>query len=129
MLEGKYFNIDKINCIVQKNIQVESKVYNTKGSPKVIYKPIFYRTYDLQNIQLRIGLVQNVGINLSDYMTNVEAFKMSIAGQEYMEFARNDVYVLFKIDASKLIESTGVYHILDNDGNYISTGEWRLLET
>lgn len=126
MLEGNYINIDKINCIVKKEVKSDTVVYNTKSVPKVIYKPIFYRTYDLQNISLKSGLVQNIGINLSEYMTKVEGFKISINGHEYSEFARNDVYVLFKIDTTVISTDEGEYHILDNEGEYVSSGNYNI---
>lgn len=129
MLEGNFYNIDKVNCIIQKKSEGDVKVYNTKAVPKVIYKPIFYRTYDLQNIQFRIGLKQNIGINLAEYMTKIEGFKLSIEGNEFVEFARNDIYVIFKIDSTRIVGVSGVYHILDQDGEYISSGNWNVLDT
>lgn len=126
MLEGIYYNIDKINCIVEKNVINENSVINTKSTPRVIYKPIFYRVYDLQKISMKQGLVQNVGINLADYMNKVESFSISIEGNQYNEFARNDVYVIFKIDTTKLKSLIGQYHILDNTGEYISSGEYNI---
>lgn len=129
VVEGKIFNIDKINCIIEKNVIEEPKVYNTKAVPKVIYKPIFYRTYDLQSIKLRMGLSQNIGINLSEYMTKVEGFKLSIEGKESIESARNDIYIIFKVDTTILSVPSGTYHILDQDGEYISSGEYELMTT
>lgn len=129
IIEGNFYNIDKINCIVEKNVAQETKVYNTKGTPKVIYKPIFYRTYDLQNINFQMGLVQNIGINLSEYMTKVDSFKLSIDGKEYIEFARNDIYVIFKVDATPISRVYGNYHIMNQEGDYISTGKYTIVNT
>ena len=127
MLEGIYYNIDKINCIVQKNIQSDTKIYNTKNVPKVIYKPVFYRTYDLQNISIKPGLVQNIGINLSDYMNKVDSFILSIDGHNFPEIARNDVYTIFKIDSTVISLLTGNYYLLDSDGTYISNGNFNIV--
>ena len=126
MLEGIYYNIDKINCIVEKNIINDNSVINTKASPRVIYKPIFYRAYELQKIYLKQGLIQNIGINLADYMNKVESFKLSIEGIQISEFARNEVYVIFKVDTTLLKALTGQYHILDNTGEYISSGDYEI---
>lgn len=126
MLEGIYYNIDKINCIVEKNIVNDGSIVNTKSAPRVIYKPIFYRVYELQKIYLKQGLVQNVGINLADYMNKIESFKLSIEGVQISEFARNDVYVIFKIDTTLLKAEGGQYHILDNAEEYISSGDYEI---
>lgn len=123
----KYYNIDKINCIVQKKGELQ-QIHNTKMVPKVLYKPIFYRTYELQSIKIRIGLRQNIGINLADYMTKVDGFKISIDGKEFIEFSRNDVYVIFKIDSTVFTNTSGTYHVLDQDGEYISSGKWEMIE-
>lgn len=122
----EYYNIDKINCIINKKGE-ETRVYNTKIVPKVIYKPIFYRVNDLQNIKLRIGLVQNIGINLQDYQTKVDSFKLSIDGKQFVEFARNDSYIIFKVDSTVLTNTSGTYHVLDQDNEYISSGHWEIL--
>lgn len=127
MLEGVYCNIDKINCIVHKETKGETVIYNTKSVPKVLYKPIFYRTYDLQNISMKAGLVQNIGINLSEYMTKVSGFTISIDGNSFSEFARNDIYVIFKIDTSVISNLIGQYHILDSEGEYVSSGNYNIV--
>lgn len=128
-LNNKYYNIDKVNCIIKKEGQSTS-VYNTKSVPKVIYKPIFYRTYDLQDINIRIGLRQNIGINLAEYMTKVDNFSLSLNGTQYREIARNDIYVIFNVDGTTLSTTSGTYYILDDGGEYISSGHWNgLMDT
>ncbi|MCH5167396.1 MAG: hypothetical protein J1F35_05825 [Erysipelotrichales bacterium] len=126
MLKGIYYNIDKINCIVEKKITNDNSLVNTKSSPRVIYKPIFYRAYDLQKIYMKQGLIQNVGINLADYMNKIESFRLSIEGNQISEFARNEVYVIFRIDTTLLKAAGGQYHILDNTGEYISSGDYEI---
>ena len=120
--------IDKINCII-KSEQTNNNAlnYNTKNSPRVIYKPVFYKTYDLQNLQLKPGFVQNIGINLSEYMTKVESFSLIIGTDiNLIEYARNDVYVIFRIDTNDISEPIGQYHITNQDGEYISSGKYTI---
>lgn len=120
--------IDKINCII-KSEQTNNNTlnYNTKNSPRVIYKPVFYKTYDLQNLQLKPGFVQNIGINLSEYMTKVESFSLIIGTDiNLIEYARNDVYVIFRIDTNDISEPIGQYHITNQDGEYISSGKYTI---
>lgn len=119
--------IDKINCnIVDKEISTSSTNINKVNSSKVIYKPIFYKVVDLQNIRIKSGVKQNIGINLSDVMTKVETFKLIIDSIEYVEYARNDIYVLFNINAALINSNSGNYAILNQDDEFISDGTWYL---
>jgi len=121
--------INNINCIINKesdgnSLSKTSRINNT-GS-KLIYRPIFYRTQELQNIKLRTGVTQNIGINLVQYMTKVETFKMVIENTEYVESGRNDIYVIFSIPAMNIKTSSGIYNITNQDDEYISSGNWQL---
>ena len=119
--------IDKINCIVTKPGDSQT-IYNVNNKPKIIYKPIFYRVQDLQNIYLHSGMSQNVGINLADYMTKVETFKLVIDGNTFVEIARNDIFTIFKIDTTTFSNTSGTYHILNEEDEYISSGNWAINE-
>lgn len=122
--EKTTFNfIDKINCIVDKTANNNIELYGNSNT-KIIYKPIFYRTQDLQNISIKNGLKQKIGINLASYMTKVNSFKIIIDNKEITEFGRNDIYVIFEINANLLTKSSGVYSIVDSSDNYISSGNW-----
>ena len=116
--------IDKIQCTVVSNQSNDAPSQGSKTAPRTLYKPIFFRTHELQNVKLVQGLSQNIGINLSEYMTKVETFKMVINGIQFVETGRNDVYVIFRVDASSLDNTSGTYHILDQDDEYISSGNW-----
>ena len=121
----KFNFIDKISCIVVKNDKDDSnKIENAKTNAKIIYKPIFFKVKDLQQIKLKSGISQNIGLNLSDYLTKVDTFKISINGKEYPETARNDGYVIFKINALELSSNAGQYNLLNQDDEYISDGTW-----
>lgn len=121
--------INNINCIINKesdgNSLSRTSRINNMGS-KLIYRPIFYRTQELQNIKLRTGVTQNIGINLVQYMTKVETFKMVIENTEYVESGRNDIYVIFSIPAMNIKTSSGIYNITNQDDEYISSGNWQL---
>jgi len=115
--------INNVKCIINKKTD-NSNISLSNTSQKVIYKPIFYNVKDLQNIKLRRGLSQNIGVNLSNYMTKVEIFKLIIDNTEYIEVGRNDIYVIFNINASLLNEESGYYNITNQDDEYISSGNW-----
>lgn len=118
--------INSIKCIVSKKIDNTNngKVSNT---PRIIFKPIFYKVQNLQNIQIRQTVKQNIGINLSEYMTKVETFKLLIDNIEVVESARNDMYVIFSIDGKKISSYSGKYDIVNQDDEYISSGNWILV--
>ena len=121
---SKFNFIDKIQCTVVSAQNDTPAASGSKQVSRTLYKPIFFRTHDLQNVKLVQGLRQNIGINLSEYMTKVDTFKMVINGVQFIETGRNDVYVIFNVDASALDFANGTYHILDQDDEYISSGNW-----
>lgn len=118
--------INTINCRVVK--KSENNVVGTKSfnSPRMIYKPIFFRTQDLQSIRLRSNLKQNVGISLSEYMTKVDEFVLRIEENNIHEIARNGSFVIFSINAKDIKSTTGKYDILTIDNDYISTGNYTI---
>ena len=123
--EKVQFNfIDKINCIVKKTSNNEGISLSSTSNNNLIYKPYFYRVSELQNIKLRTGVEQNIGINLNEYMTKTESFKLKIDGIEINEFGRNDSYVIFKVNTSLFNNTSGRYDIFDQSNNYISDGLW-----
>lgn len=124
-MDFKYFNfIDKVNCVVVKNDENKINISSVSNTPKVLYKPIFYKTTELQNIKIKSGLTQNIGINLSDLLTKVETFKLVINNKQYIEIGRNDIFVIFNIDATQLGGKSGVYVITNQNDEYISDGNW-----
>ena len=93
----------------------------------IIYKPIFYRVQELDSIKLEESLTQNIGINMVNYMTKSNTFKLLLNDNTYIESSRSSIYVIFRINASELSESYGRYHILNEDDEYISSGSWRIV--
>lgn len=120
--------IDNIRCIVKNDKSEDSTIIQRNNNiPRVIYKPIFYKISELQNINITSGYTQNIGINLKSLMTKVNMFTLIIENNQFTEFARNDVYVIFKIDPSNLSNSTGKYHIIDDNDEYISSGTYNII--
>lgn len=123
----EYKFINNIQCVVKKNTNNDTTVSNVNVSPSIVYKPIFYKVQDLQDIKLQLGVTQNVGINLNNYLTKVETFYMNIEGMQLVEHARNEAYVIFKIVTNKFQNKSGTYHISNQDNEYISSGNWTLI--
>jgi hypothetical protein len=119
--------INKINCVVAKKSDNSTIESSLKNNQKIVFKPIFYRVSDLQNIRIRSNVVQNIGINLMKYMTKVDTFKMKINEIEYVESSRNDAFVIFKINANDIKKTTGKYDITNQDDEYISSGSYTLI--
>jgi hypothetical protein len=125
LTENTFNFLNNVTCIINKETDA---TYSNSGklSTKLMLKPYFYRANDLQNIQIRANVTQNIGINLVDYMTKVDGFIVSIEGNSFTEIGRNDIYVIFEIKASVLNETGGRYDVTDLDGNYISTGRYTI---
>ena len=117
--------INSIKCIVHKESN-EIPIINKNNNQKIIFKPIFYKVKDLQNITLRPALNQKIGINLSEYMSKVDVFKIIIDNNEYIEIGRNDIFVIFEINSNYLDNVEGIYNITDGEGTYISSGNWSI---
>lgn len=122
-LDGFNF-IDKINCTIIKGNESNSINVSKNSNPKIIYKPIFYKVADLQNIKIISNIKQNIGVNLSEYLGKVETFRLVLGDTEYVESGRNDTFVIFNIAASKLTSSNGKYYILNENSELISTGNY-----
>lgn len=111
----------KITNIVEnpENIKLNTNI----STPKVIYKPIFFKVQELNKVSLISSITQRIAINLQDYQTKVSAFYIKIGDYMIKESERNSVFVIFKVDATKITDLTLTsYHILDQDSEYITSG-------
>ena len=59
-------------------------------------------------------------------MSKVETFKIIISNNEFVETARNDIYVIFSINPSLLEGTSGKYDITNEEGTYLSSGNWTI---
>ncbi len=123
----EYNFIENIRCIVNKKRDDKNKIIRGNNSPKILYKPIFYRVSNLQNVRIRRNVKQKIGINLAEYMTKVETFKLLLNGNEYIEYGRADAFVIFEISGNNFSSSNGAYDILNQDDEYISSGAYSLM--
>ena len=121
--------IDNINCIITDEESSEKEKINLGTSnnivnTKLIYKPIFYKVQDLQTIRLRQGMTQKIGINIGEFMNKVNTFILNIEDQTIRESSRNDVFVIFEINANNIENDTGYYNIMNENLEYISSGNF-----
>ena len=123
-----YFNfLNSVNVVVTKKDDTVTEI-KQQNKPYVLYKPIFYRTNELNNVYFKKNLKQKIGINLANYMTKITMFKLIIEDKEYTEYARNDIYVIFDIYSGDIQNTAGVYNIVDSDNNFISDGKYIIKE-
>lgn len=120
--------ISTLNCRISRDITKDNNgiVSSNSGSPRIIYKPLFYRTQDSQSIKLRSGLEQNIGISLQSYMTKVDEFVVKIGESVFREAARNGTFVIFKINAKEIDDTSGKYDILTSESEYITSGNYTI---
>ena len=52
---------------------------------------------------------------------------MNIDGQQFIESARNEMYVIFKVQGNKISTPIGSYHISNQDNEYISSGNYQVI--
>lgn len=118
--------ISTLNCRISRDITKDNSgvVSSNSGNPRIIYKPLFYRTQDSQSIKLRSGLEQNIGISLQSYMTKVDEFVIKIGESIFREAARNGTFVIFKINAKEIDGTSGKYDILTSESEYITSGNY-----
>ena len=123
----QYSFINKINCKVE-NVTNDNK-FTDKSNNKtnIIYKPIFFKTNKLNNLQIKYLQNQNIGIDLHEYMSKVDLFMMTIDGNTYYEIGRNTNFVLFNINASNIKNESGTFEIYNNDHEYITYGTWSII--
>ena len=120
--------INNVTCVVKQNndnlVNVSDGLISSRQH--IIYKPIFYKVQETQNIKIRKNVTQNIGVNLGDYITKVETFKIRFGNNEFVERARNDVFVIFNINAIYITENYGAYDIINENNEYITSGNFNL---
>jgi hypothetical protein len=116
---------------LKNNVYTGSTSATSRSASKIIYKPIFYRVQSLQSLSILPNVGQNVAVNLMNYMTKVETFKMIIGNYSIVETARNNAYVIFTLSAAvvQYLASTSganVYYITNQDDELVSSGSWSI---
>lgn len=127
-MNPEYFNfISKLQCSIIRKEDTTTKINKQSNSPRIIYKPIFFKTQDSNTVTLRSGLSQNIGIQLNDYLTKVDKFVIKFGDYTTDEIARNGIYVIFKVDMTSVVDTTGTYDIITSDGDYVTSGSYSIV--
>ena len=118
--------ISNMNCRIVKSNDDKQQIQKNSFQPRIIYKPIFFKVQDLQNIVLRSNMSQNIGISLSSYVNKVDEFILSIGENKWHESSRTSSFVIFNVNSKLIKEATGKYDILTSDNEYLSTGNYTI---
>ena len=118
--------ISNMNCRIVKSNDDNQQIQKNSVQPRIIYKPIFFKVQDLQNIVLRSNMSQNIGISLSSYVNKVDEFILSIGENKWHESSRTSSFVIFNVNSKLIKEATGKYDILTSDNEYLSTGNYTI---
>lgn len=118
--------ISNMNCRIIKSNDDKQQIQKNSVQPRIIYKPIFFKVQDLQNIVLRSNMSQNIGISLSSYVNKVDEFVLSIGENKWHESSRTSSFVIFNVNSKLIKEVTGKYDILTSDNEYLSTGNYTI---
>lgn len=118
--------ISNMNCRIVKSNDNKQQIQKNSVQPRIIYKPIFFKVQDLQNIVLRSNMSQNIGISLSSYVNKVDEFILSIGENKWHESSRTSSFVIFNVNSKLINEATGKYDILTSDNEYLSTGNYTI---
>lgn len=118
--------ISNMNCRIVKSNDDKQQIQKNSVQPRIIYKPIFFKVQDLQNIVLRSNMSQNIGISLSSYVNKVDEFILSIGENKWYESSRTSSFVIFNVNSKLINEATGKYDILTSDNEYLSTGNYTI---
>lgn len=118
--------ISNMNCRIVKSNDDKQQIQKNSVQPRIIYKPIFFKVQDLQNIILRSNMSQNIGISLSSYVNKVDEFILSIGENKWHESSRTSSFVIFNINSKLINEATGKYDIMTSENEYISTGNYTI---
>lgn len=118
--------ISNMNCRIVKSNDGKQQIQKNSVQPRIIYKPIFFKVQDLQNIVLRSNMSQNIGISLSSYVNKVDEFILSIGENKWHESSRTSSFVIFNVNSKLINKVTGKYDILTSDNEYLSTGNYTI---
>lgn len=114
---------DVVNIINNEIVSVERpNEYNSN-----ILKPIFIKVQEADKIRLHRNVTENIVINLDAYKNKVDVFVLKIGETNFYEIARVNSGIVFKVIGTNLPEEDGVYYIVNNEGELVTTGNYTIV--
>lgn len=122
-IENYMNSYNVINVIENKVVTIE-KPNNYKSN---IIKPIFVKVQDADTIRLHRSVTENISINLDAYKNKVDSFMIKIGDTVYYEIGRFNSGIVFKIIGSSLPDNDGMYYILDQNNELVTSGKYVII--
>ncbi len=117
------YTINAVNKIEKKIIQLEKPTdYKTN-----LIRPVYFRTRELNNLIIHPAVTENICLNLDAYKSQVNVFYIQIENTVFVESARTNAGIIFKIVGANLKNDIGegTFYILNQDKELITTGKYR----
>lgn len=89
-----------------------------------IVKPIFVKVQDADSIRIHKSVTENICINLDAYKNKVDSFVLKIGDTNFYEIGRINSGIIFKVIGTNVQLDNGIYYILNNDGELVTTGKF-----
>lgn len=122
-LDMQVNNYNVVNVIKNEVVSVE-RPNEYKSN---IVKPIFVKVQDADSIRLHSSVTENISINLDAYKNKVDAFVLKIGDTNFYEIGRINSGIVFKVIGTNLPDKDGLYYILNNDGELVTTGKYTIV--
>jgi hypothetical protein len=113
-------NLNVVNVIENKIVTLE-RPNEYKSN---IIKPIFVKVQETDSIRVHKSVTENICINLDAYKNKVDAFILKIGDTNFYEIGRINSGVIFKVIGSNIQLDNGIYYILNNEGELVTTGKF-----
>ena len=113
-------NLNVVNIIENKIVTLE-RPNEYKSN---IVKPIFVKVQEADSIRVHKSVTENICINLDAYKNKVDAFILKIGDINFYEIGRINSGIIFKVIGSNVQLDNGIYYILNNEGELVTTGKF-----
>lgn len=123
-LDMQVNNYDVVNIIKNEIVSIE-RPNDYKAN---IVKPIFVKVQDADSIRLHYGVNENISINLDAYKNKVNSFILKVGDGNFYEIGRTNSGIVFKVIGTALPEVDGVYYILSDDNELVTTGKYTIVK-
>lgn len=117
------YTVNAVNKIEKKIVQIE-KPNDYKSN---LIKPVYFRVRELSSLVIHPAVTENVCINLDAYRSQVDTFYIQIEDAVFVERARTNTGIIFKIVGANLKNEVGqgTFYILNQDKELVITGKYR----
>lgn len=127
-IEDMDITVEKLDVVnkIQKNIVKVNRPDDYKSN---IIRPVFYKSFPLEEIDIHDSVTFTLSIDLDSYKSKSDSFSVQIEGKNFQEIGRVPGGVLFKIYGNELPHQSdsGKYYILDTNQELVAEGNYRYI--